>query len=123
MDGDYYTEGAKGVIRLTQVNQMGSAQAPVQVDRERCVIEGVVDGLTPGAHGLAIHETGDVSRFEVSNILLFGYPNLSTLVGYENYFFVLFPTFYAGVAQVWVDISIQEALDMGPLSSMRTKDM
>jgi len=33
-----------------------------QVDRERCVIEGVVDGLTPGAHGLAIHETGDVSR-------------------------------------------------------------
>jgi len=50
LDGDYYSEGAKGVIRLTQV------------DRERCVIEGVVDGLTPGAHGLAIHETGDVSR-------------------------------------------------------------
>ena len=68
LNGDYYTEGAKGVIRLTQVNQMGPAQAPVQVDRERCVIEGVVDGLTPGAHGLAIHETGDVSRFEVSNI-------------------------------------------------------
>ena len=69
LDGDYYTEGAKGVIRLTQVNQMGPPQAPVQVDRERCVIERVVDGLTPGAHGLAIHETGDVSRFEVSNIL------------------------------------------------------
>ena len=69
LDGDYYTEGAKGEIRLTQVNQMGPAQAPVQVDRERCVIEGVVDGLTPGAHGLAIHETGDVSRFKISNIL------------------------------------------------------
>lgn len=49
-EGDYFTSGPKGVIRLTQV------------DRERCVIEGVVDGLSPGEHGLAIHETGDVSE-------------------------------------------------------------
>ena len=64
-DGDYYTEGAKGVIRLTQVHPVDLPQPPVQVDRERCVIEGVVDGLTPGAHGLAIHEAGDVSRFDL----------------------------------------------------------
>ena len=49
-EGDYYREGVRGVVRLTQV------------DRERCVIEGVVDGLSPGQHGLAIHETGDTSR-------------------------------------------------------------
>ena len=33
------------------------------MDRDRCVIEGVVDGLSPGEHGLAIHETGDTSRW------------------------------------------------------------
>jgi len=49
-EGDYFSPGTKGVIRLTQV------------DREHCVIEGVVDGLSPGEHGLAIHETGDTSR-------------------------------------------------------------
>merc|ERR1719168_218845 len=27
-----------------------------------CVIEGTVDGLSPGHHGLAIHETGDTSQ-------------------------------------------------------------
>ena len=28
----------------------------------RCVIEGTVDGLKPGEHGLAVHETGDISQ-------------------------------------------------------------
>ena len=28
----------------------------------RCVIEGTVDGLEPGEHGLAVHETGDISQ-------------------------------------------------------------
>ena len=32
----------------------------VQVDAETCVIDGTLDGLSPGAeHGLAIHESGD----------------------------------------------------------------
>ena len=50
-----------------------------------------MDGLTPGAHGLAIHETGDVSRFyimylkKVSNILVLGCPNFCTSVVYEIY--------------------------------------
>ena len=48
-EGDYFSAGPKGVIRLTQV------------DAERCVIEGTIDGLAPGEHGLAIHETGDTS--------------------------------------------------------------
>ena len=32
----------------------------VQVDAETCVIDGTLDGLSPGAeHGLAIHASGD----------------------------------------------------------------
>ncbi|XP_022091361.1 copper chaperone for superoxide dismutase-like [Acanthaster planci] len=33
----------------------------VQLADNQCVIEGTVDGLTPGAHGLNIHEFGDIS--------------------------------------------------------------
>ena len=90
------------------------------MDRERCVIEGVVDGLTPGAHGLAIHETGDVSRFYVFQIYVFCSQGHLYVC---NFWDVTFPTLHTGVALVWVDISIQEAPDMGPLSSMKTKDM
>ena len=43
-----------------------------------------MDGLTPGYHGLAIHETGDVSRF-----------NLWILFDVEQ-----LPTNLTGVAQV-----------------------
>ena len=28
----------------------------------RCIVEGTLDGLEPGEHGLAVHEAGDVSR-------------------------------------------------------------
>ena len=48
-EGDYFSSGPKGVVRLTQV------------DSEQCVIEGTIDGLSPGQHGLAIHEAGDTS--------------------------------------------------------------
>ena len=41
---------ARGVMRF------------VQVDPDTCVMEGTIDGLSPGAHGLFIHELGDVSR-------------------------------------------------------------
>ena len=27
-----------------------------------CVVEGTIDGLSPGEHGLAVHEAGDVSQ-------------------------------------------------------------
>lgn len=39
----------QGVIRFTQT------------DTKTCVIDGTIDGLTPGEHGLAIHECGDLS--------------------------------------------------------------
>lgn len=40
----------KGVVRF------------VQADDDVCVIDGTIDGLTPGCHGLHIHECGDISR-------------------------------------------------------------
>lgn len=40
----------KGVVRL------------VQVDDDNCLIDGAIDGLTPGNHGLHIHECGDISQ-------------------------------------------------------------
>lgn len=39
----------KGVIRFAQTS-------------EGCVIDGTVDGLTPGEHGIHIHECGDISE-------------------------------------------------------------
>ena len=39
-----------GVIRMVQATQ------------NECVIDGTIDGLTPGNHGLHIHEFGDLSN-------------------------------------------------------------
>ncbi|XP_077993318.1 copper chaperone for superoxide dismutase-like [Glandiceps talaboti] len=40
----------KGVIRF------------LQSDRNKCIIEGTLDGLSPGSHPLNIHELGDISQ-------------------------------------------------------------
>ena len=42
LDGNYFSPGPKGVVRLTQV------------DTETCLVEGTLDGLSPGLHSLAI---------------------------------------------------------------------
>ena len=34
----------------------------VQLDESTCVVEGTIDGLEPGLHGLHVHECGDLSR-------------------------------------------------------------
>ncbi|KAM7344020.1 copper chaperone for superoxide dismutase [Cochliomyia hominivorax] len=41
----------QGVIRFTSIRK----------DKPGLVVDGVVDGLSPGLHGIHIHETGDVS--------------------------------------------------------------
>lgn len=46
----YGPDQVKGVIRF------------VQVDDDGCVVDGVVDGLSNGLHGLHIHEFGDISQ-------------------------------------------------------------
>jgi copper chaperone for superoxide dismutase len=40
----------KGVIRF------------LQTDENTCVVDGTLDGLSPGLHGLHIHECGDISQ-------------------------------------------------------------
>ncbi|CAH0394093.1 unnamed protein product [Bemisia tabaci] len=40
----------KGVVRF------------VQSDAKTCVVEGTIDGLTPGSHNLQVHECGDISK-------------------------------------------------------------
>lgn len=47
---DIGDKGIQGVVRF------------VQTGPNTCVIDGTVDGLEPGKHGLAIHECGDVSN-------------------------------------------------------------
>ncbi|KAE8748469.1 Copper chaperone for superoxide dismutase-like [Frankliniella occidentalis] len=42
--------GVHGIIRLTQI------------DETNCIIDGTIDGLSPGKHGLHVHECGDISN-------------------------------------------------------------
>ncbi|KAF6204931.1 hypothetical protein GE061_019096 [Apolygus lucorum] len=46
----FTTGSVKGVIRF------------IQADSKICVIDGTVDGLTPGLHGIHVHECGDISQ-------------------------------------------------------------
>ncbi|XP_073968724.1 copper chaperone for superoxide dismutase isoform X2 [Rhodnius prolixus] len=45
----YSSSKIQGVIRFIQANEV-------------CVIDGTIDGLSPGLHGLHIHECGDISK-------------------------------------------------------------
>ncbi|KAH3852383.1 copper chaperone for superoxide dismutase-like isoform X2 [Dreissena polymorpha] len=47
---DVGSEAIRGLIRL------------VQTDERQLVIDGTLDGLTPGVHGLCVHECGDISE-------------------------------------------------------------
>ena len=48
-------------VWLIQVSLFLSNQC-FQVSEDLCVIDGTVDGLSPGLHGLNIHELGDLSQ-------------------------------------------------------------
>lgn len=47
---DISDTGVQGVVRFMQTSP------------NTCVVDGTVDGLKPGKHGLAIHECGDISN-------------------------------------------------------------
>ncbi|NWZ30473.1 CCS dismutase, partial [Asarcornis scutulata] len=42
--------GVRGLVRFLQVTP------------QRCLVDGAIDGLQPGPHGLHVHEFGDLSR-------------------------------------------------------------
>ena len=59
------TKSSAAVAMLGGVIGCGMVQGVirfVQKSDNICVIDGTIDGLTPGAHGLAIHECGDLSQ-------------------------------------------------------------
>lgn len=44
------TGSINGVVRFVQINE------------DECVIDGTIDGLTPGNHGIHVYECGDLSN-------------------------------------------------------------
>lgn len=34
----------------------------LQLSEERCLIDGTIDGLVPGSHGLHVHTLGDLTQ-------------------------------------------------------------
>ncbi|XP_063001945.1 copper chaperone for superoxide dismutase isoform X2 [Elgaria multicarinata webbii] len=56
--------GPFGSAAVAMVSGLGLVQGVVrflQVSPEKCLIDGTVDGLEPGPHGLHVHEFGDVT--------------------------------------------------------------
>ncbi|XP_043100679.1 copper chaperone for superoxide dismutase-like isoform X2 [Puntigrus tetrazona] len=52
-------------VAVAMVGGAGPVQGVVrflQLSPERCLIDGTIDGLTPGAHGLHVHELGDLTQ-------------------------------------------------------------
>ncbi|XP_050527845.1 copper chaperone for superoxide dismutase isoform X2 [Daktulosphaira vitifoliae] len=46
----YSDSNIKGIVRFIQINE------------NQCIVDGTIDGLTPGKHGIHIYECGDVSN-------------------------------------------------------------
>lgn len=45
----YGMNNVQGVVRFIQANE------------NECIVDGTIDGLSPGLHGLHVHELGDIS--------------------------------------------------------------
>uniref|UniRef100_A0A8C6X8S6 Copper chaperone for superoxide dismutase n=1 Tax=Naja naja TaxID=35670 RepID=A0A8C6X8S6_NAJNA len=57
--------GLLGTAAVAIVSGCGLIQGVVrflQVSPEKCLVDGTIDGLPPGLHGLHVHEFGDLSR-------------------------------------------------------------
>lgn len=50
------------VNKITGVIRFSTVSNDEQSSSSGCVVDGVIDGLEPGLHGLHIHECGDISR-------------------------------------------------------------
>lgn len=65
-ESGFSAAGVHGVVRMTQI------------DEANCIIDGTIDGLSPGKHGLHVHECGDISkgcdRYVTSSMIYFTLP-------------------------------------------------
>lgn len=64
-----YGEEKKSAAVAMLGGSIGSGLGPVkgvvrflQLSPDSCIIDGTIDGLTPGFHGLHVHECGDISK-------------------------------------------------------------
>lgn len=51
-------------VAVAMLSGAGRVQGVVrflQLSEDRCLIDGTIDGLEPGAHGLHVHELGDLT--------------------------------------------------------------
>ena len=57
--------GLQGLGAAVAMMSGGSVQGVtrlVQLDEQQCIVEGTVDGLSPGAYRLTVNEFGDLSK-------------------------------------------------------------
>lgn len=50
------------VAMLAGVRKIQGVVRFLQLSEERCLIDGTIDGLEPGPHGLHVHALGDLTR-------------------------------------------------------------
>ncbi|KAK9499073.1 hypothetical protein O3M35_003586 [Rhynocoris fuscipes] len=51
-----------GPVGYSLSNSIQGVVRFIQSSDDKCIIDGTIDGLTPGLHGLHIHECGDISK-------------------------------------------------------------
>ncbi|KAK2899924.1 copper chaperone for superoxide dismutase-like isoform X2 [Channa argus] len=61
MGGSEQDLGA-AVVMLAGVGPIQGVVRFLQLNEERCLIDGTIDGLTPGPHGLHVHTLGDLTQ-------------------------------------------------------------
>lgn len=49
------------VAALTSSGNIRGVVRFLQKDENHCIVDGTIDGLTPGEHGLHVYEYGDIS--------------------------------------------------------------
>lgn len=55
------SQAGVAILEFGEKNVQGVVRF-MQIDANTCIIDGTVDGLQPGKHGLAVHECGDTSK-------------------------------------------------------------
>lgn len=56
------TDLGAAVAMLAGVGKIQGVVRFLQLSEERCLIDGTVDGLKPGLHGLHVHALGDLTQ-------------------------------------------------------------